>query len=150
MSVFITGSLNESNKSCICKFQNQCSCCKVLPPVALRKLKFPNYPVEIRWHLLSERQHIMMTGGVSLVNFFFFFFPRSFRLSWTMSLGVGQDQVLASGFLCPAWLQSHLGPRWNLRAPGHPISLYWPHKLWAEKCQVKGAWELECKNFLSL
>lgn len=54
-------------------------------------------------------------------------------------MGQEQELVRPQDFFVQHGYKSHQGPELNINALGHPISLYWLHKLWADKSQVKGS-----------
>lgn len=130
LSVFITGSQNESNESL--QIKGQCFGCKPFPPVTLRTLTFPDYNVEITVTSPFWKPTHNDDGNASLN---IFHFSKASDLLGEQVWSRSQN----SGFLCPAWLQSHLWSGSDLSSSGRPISLYRPHKPEADKSQVKGS-----------
>lgn len=81
-----------------------------------------------------------MTGSVGLVKTVFVF--QKFQIFWRMfgsGTGAGVRPQDFFDFFVQRGYKSHQGPELNINALGHPISLYWLHKLWADKSQVKGS-----------
>lgn len=78
-----------------------------------------------------------MTGSVGLVETVFVF--QKFQIFWRMFGSGTRAGVRPQDCFVQRGSKSHGGPGLNINALGHPISLYWLHKLGADKSQVKGS-----------